>query len=107
MQAVRRSLLEMILEPYLGNDTSLYQWRSMAFLQKILTDRPAKWLPQWYKNYEELLVGGCGSGGCESWRSKRRVSGQRIGAWKQFNSLQMLHPMGQDRSFEIAFQYAG
>src|ERR1700759_5392181 len=41
----RREALKLLLEPYLGDDTNLYRWRSMTFLQKTLTDRPPKWLP--------------------------------------------------------------
>jgi len=37
--------LDILLEPSLGKESNLYQWRGTAFLQKILTDRPAKWLP--------------------------------------------------------------
>src|ERR1700730_265649 len=65
----------------------------MPFLQKILTDRPAKWLPPAYKNYDELLAAAAdravdqlskqsGSQRTEDW------------AWKRFNSLNMLHPLG-------------
>lgn len=99
---VRRSLLEMILEPYLGNDTSLYQWRSMAFLQKILTDRPAKWLPAGYKSYEELLAGAADRAVgklAEQTKSERPADW----SWKKFNPLQMLHPIGQDGVLKFLF----
>src|SRR6202008_117394 len=36
--ALRRAALVLILEPYLKDETNLYQWRSTTFLQKILTD---------------------------------------------------------------------
>jgi penicillin amidase len=94
LQAVRRTALAILLEPYLGQDTRLYTWRSMAFLQKTLTDRPAKWLPSTYKNYDELLAAAAdravermakdsGSERVEDWQ------------WKKFNSLEMLHPAGR------------
>src|SRR5258707_2809554 len=54
--AVRRAALALILEPYLAEQTNLYQWRSTTFLQKILTERPGKWLPPAYKSYDDLLV---------------------------------------------------
>ncbi len=95
LQAARRSALELILEPYLGKDTALYQWRNNAFLQKILTDRPAKWLPSSYKTYDELLDAAAdravaklteqsGSPRVEDW------------PWKRFNSLEMHHPLGRE-----------
>jgi len=94
LQAVRRSLLEMILEPYLGNDTDLYDWRSMAFLQRILTERPAKWLPSGYKNYDELLSGAADRA-VSKLAAQTKSQRPKDWPWKRFNSLQMLHPMGQ------------
>jgi len=94
LQALRRSLLEMILEPYLGNDTDLYGWRSMAFLQKVLTERPAKWLPASYKNYEELLTAAADRA-VSKLAAQTKSQRAKDWPWKRFNSLQMLHPMGQ------------
>ena len=102
LQGVRRSLLQMILEPYLGNDTDLYEWRSMTFLQKVLTERPAKWLPPVYKNYDELL-----SAAADRTVSKlaAQTKSQRPKdwPWKRFNSLQMLHPMGKTGILKLLF----
>jgi penicillin G amidase len=102
LQAVRRSLLQMILEPYLGDDTDMYEWRSMAFLQRVLTERPAKWLPPVYKNYDELL-----SAAADRTVSKlaAQTKSQRPKdwPWKRFNSLQMLHPMGKTGILKLLF----
>src|SRR3989442_15993020 len=60
LEAARREAIAMLLEPYLGKDTSVYSWRSMTFLQKILLGRPSNWLPPAYKSYdrsEERRVG--------------------------------------------------
>jgi penicillin G amidase len=95
LEAVRRTALMMILEPYLGAQSSLYQWRSTTFLQKILTDRPEKWLPTGFKSYDALLVAAAdravaklteesGSSRIEDWR------------WKRFNALEMTHPIGRE-----------
>jgi penicillin G amidase len=102
LQALRRSLLQMILEPYLGNDTDLYNWRSMAFLQRVLTERPAKWLPSIYKNYDELLSAAADravSKLAEQTKSQRT----KDWPWKRFNSLQMLHPMGRTGILKLIF----
>jgi penicillin amidase len=91
----RRAALELILEPYLGKDTNLYEWRSTAFLQKVFTDRPAKWLPQAYKNYDELLAATADravSMLAEQTKSERIEDWQ----WKALNSLDMLHPIGRE-----------
>ena len=92
--AVRNSALRLILEPILGEDTALYQWRSTTFLQKTLTDRPSKWLPAAYKNYDELLVAAAD----DAVKKLAQNSGsERVDdwAWKKFNSLDMFHPLGR------------
>ena len=94
LHMVRRSLLEIILEPYLGKDTNLYQWRSMTFLQKILTNHPAKWLPPAYKSYEELLAAGADRA-VEKLAEQSKSADPDQWAWRKFNSLHMIHPIGQ------------
>jgi penicillin amidase len=91
----RRAALELILDPYLGKDTNVYEWRSTAFLQKVLTDRPAKWLPPAYKTYDELLAAIADravSMLAEQTKSERVNDWQ----WKELNSLDMLHPIGRE-----------
>jgi penicillin G amidase len=91
----RRAALELILDPYLGKDTNLYSWRSTVFLQKVLTDRPAKWLPPAYKNYDELLATTADRAVAmlaEQTKSERVDDWQ----WKELNSLDMLHPIGRE-----------
>jgi penicillin G amidase len=94
LEATRHSALVLLLEPYLGKDTSLYQWRSTSFLQEILTDRPAKWLPLAYKTYDELL---CAAADRAVTRLAARSKSERIEdwPWKRFDSLEMLHPIGR------------
>lgn len=95
LQSVRRGALDILLEPYLGKDTALYQWRSMNFLQTVLTDRPAKWLPSGYKNYDEVLAAAADRaiGMLEQESHSSRVQDW---AWKRFDSLDMLHPLGRE-----------
>jgi len=91
----RRAALDLLLEPYLGKDTNLYSWRSTAFLQKVLTDRPPNWLPPAYKNYDELLAATADravSMLTEQTKSQRVEDWQ----WKELNSLDMLHPIGRE-----------
>lgn len=94
LEGVRHSALRMILEPVLGNDSDLYQWRRTAFLQRVLTDRPPTWLPSAFKSYDELLVAAAddsvkhlekdsGSARIENWQ------------WKRFDALEVLHPLGR------------
>jgi penicillin G amidase len=91
----RRAALELILEPYLEKDTNLYSWRSTVFLQKVLTDRPPKWLPPAYKTYDELLAAAADRAVAmlaEQTKSERVDDWQ----WKELNSLDMLHPIGRE-----------
>jgi penicillin amidase len=95
LHAARRTALDLLLEPFLGKDTNLYQWRSITFLQKILTDRPAKWLPTAYKNYDELLVA---AADVAVTRLAEQSRSERVEdwAWKRVNSLDMFHPIGHE-----------
>ena len=66
----------------------------MAFLQRVLTERPAAWLPAAYKSYDELLVAAAD----ESVKSLEKNSGSaRVEdwPWKRFDSLEILHPIGR------------
>ena len=102
LYAARRSLLELILEPYLGRDTSLYEWRTMAFLQKVLTERPPKWLPPAYKTYEDLLAAAADRAVA---KLADQTKSQRVEdwAWKNFNSLHMRHPIGDSGLLKFIF----
>ena len=94
LHATRRAALDIILEPYLGVDTEMYEWRSMTFLQKVLTDRPAKWLPTVYKSYDALLAAAADRAVTKLAEESKSEHTQDW-AWKKFNSLQMLHPIGR------------
>lgn len=93
LHATRRAALDLLLEPILGADTASYQWRTTTFLQKMLTDRPSKWLPGAYKNYDELIATAADravSKLAEQSKSERPEDW----AWQKFNSLDMFHPLG-------------
>jgi penicillin amidase len=95
LEGTRRAALKLILQPVLGDDAGLYQWRSMAFLQRMLTDRPANWLPAGYKNYDELLIAAAD----ESVKTLEATTGSaRVEdwSWKKFDSLEILHPIGRE-----------
>jgi penicillin G amidase len=96
LAAVRRSALEILLEPYLGQETGLYQWwRTTSFLRKILTDRPAIWLPAGFRNYDDLLLAAADRGVAKlesDWKSGRIEDWN----WGRVNSLEMLHALGRE-----------
>jgi penicillin amidase len=106
LEGTRRAALKLILHPVLGDETQFYEWRSAAFLQRMLIERPAGWLPATYKNYDELLVAAAdesvklleidsGSARIEDWE------------WKKFDSLDMLHPLGRQGWLKKLFSITG
>lgn len=103
---VRLAALKLILAPVLGEEASLYQWRSMTFLQTTLTDRPSKWLPSPCKNYDQLLVAAADDAVkrlAEDSRSERVEDW----AWKNFDSLDMFHPLGHQGLLKAFLSIAG
>ena len=78
LHATRFTAIALLLEPFLGKDVTLYQWRSMTFLQRILTDRPAKWLPPSYKTTTNCLSTQR-TAPCQTWRGKAKASALKIG----------------------------
>jgi penicillin amidase len=94
LHASRRAALEIILEPYLGVDADLYEWRSTAFLQKVLTERPPKWLPSEFQTYDALLAAAADRA-VKKLAEESRSQNAGNWNWRRFNSLQMLHPMGR------------
>jgi penicillin amidase len=66
----------------------------MTFLQRIFTERPDKWLPPEYKNYDALLVAAADRAVA---KMAHETGSPRIAdwQWKRFNSLDMLHPLGR------------
>jgi len=95
LQAARRAAIDILLEPSLGKETNLYQWRSTTFLQKILTDRPAKWLPSAYKNYDELLAAAADTA-VTKLAEQSKSNRAEDWSWNRFNSLDMFHPLGRE-----------
>jgi len=98
--------LHLILEPQLGKDTDEYRWRSVAFLQRVLTERPARWLPKDYKNYDELLSAAADQ--AVQWlEEKTKDADPDDWAWKRFSYLDMLHPIGREGILKKLLSIAG
>jgi penicillin amidase len=106
LEETRRAAIEIVLEPYLGTETGLYSWRKTAFLQRILTDRPAKWLPVGYKTYDELLVAAADRAVAVlgEMSNKSRVDDW---AWKRFDALDMVHPLGRTGPLKTLLSITG
>lgn len=86
--------LHLILKPHLGDDTDLYQWRRITFLQRILTERPARWLPSDYQTYDQLLSAAADQA-VQRLQERTADSDPDDWQWKRFNSLEMFHALGR------------
>jgi penicillin G amidase len=95
LEGTRRAAMRLLLQPYLGSETSLYQWRSTAFLQRALTDRPANWLPAQFNSYDEVLAAAADESVA---KMAELTKSERVEdwAWKNFDALEMLHPIGRE-----------
>ena len=87
--------LHLILEPHLGQAEEQYKWRKIAFLQRVLTERPARWLPTDYKNYDELLSAAADLA-VKRLEEQTKDTDPDDWAWKRFNYLDMLHVLGRE-----------
>jgi len=95
LNETRRQALELILRAKLGDDFRLYDWRKMAFLQRILTERPSRWLPAEFKTYDELLVASADRA-VKNLEEVTKDANAEDWPWKRFNYLDMLHPIGRE-----------
>ena len=95
LQSTMYRALNLILEAQLGNDAEKYDWRKLSFLQRTLQERPARWLPSPYKNYDELLTAAADQA-VERLEQKTKDANPEDWDWKRFNYLDMLHPLGRE-----------
>ena len=95
LDAAMSQTLLLILQPQLGDDTELYQWRKVAFLQRVLTERPARWLPADYQSYDQLLSDASDQA-VKKLQEKTGDKDPDDWPWKRFNYLDMLHPIGRE-----------
>jgi penicillin G amidase len=57
VDAGKRALWPMVLEPKLGSDWVLYDWQSKNFVQEEMVDKASPaWLPQKYKSWDDLMA---------------------------------------------------
>ena len=87
--------LDLILQPHLGENTKVYSWRKLAFLQRVLTERPARWLPPEYKTYDDLLSA-AGDRAVKRLEKETGSADPDDWPWKRFNALDMMHPIGRE-----------
>ena len=94
VEVTRDVFVRNLLEPYLSTQTDLYQWRGSVRVDRILRERPPKWLPPDYHSYDQLLIA---SGDQATALLEASTHSKEISAWQigKINRLTMNHPLGQ------------
>jgi len=96
LEFTRRALLYNLLHKRLGANVDKYAWmRAGVFLENVLRDRPARWLPPGFHNYDELLVSSADLAVKQMARQSHSNDFQQW-EWGAFNQLRMYHPLGRD-----------
>ena len=98
LEFTRRTLLYNLLRAHLGeNVDSYYEWmRGGVFLEWVLSERPARWLPAAFHNYDDLLISSA-EVAVHHIADAAGVDVSERWQWGAFNQLRMNHPLGRDR----------
>jgi penicillin amidase len=88
----RAALQQMILEPRLGKDASLYRWEESNFaVEEIVMHAKINWLPAGYKNWDALLTAAVRKG-MDDGKAPGDVSAWHYGNW---HVVDLEHPLAQ------------
>ncbi|MFQ5663013.1 MAG: penicillin acylase family protein [Terriglobia bacterium] len=91
----RTRLLEELLRPHLGDAWRSYSWlMAPVFLEKVLWERPARWLPENYPSYDALLLAGLDRALEQLQRETRVASVARL-RWGEQMRVRFRHPVGR------------
>lgn len=91
----RLHVTEALLRPHLGDDWQSYNWfMAPVFLENVLRERPPRWLPAQYKNYDELLVAALDATVAELQRETRAPVLARL-RWGDQQRVHFIHPFGE------------
>lgn len=106
VEYTRRAIFVRLLQPYLGDEVTKYElweplsvygdvwWRDKVFLENVLRERPAAWLPSGFANYDELLMVSAD----DAVAALQRQTGQATESawnWGRLHPLDMVHPLGR------------
>jgi penicillin amidase len=102
----RHVLMGMLLAPYIGERMNEYElwepdadydevwWRDKIFLENVIRERPAAWLPKGIADYDSLLIAAADAAVERLARTSR--DGDPLHAnWGQLHHLEIYHPLGQ------------
>jgi penicillin G amidase len=114
VECTRHALFHNLLAPYLDDETSKYElwepqsvyndvwWRDKIFLENILRERPAAWLPKGVVNYDVLLISSANDA-VEEIAREMRTSDVTQWKWGRLHPLSMLHPIGRTGTLHSLF----
>lgn len=114
VECTRHALFHNLLAPYLGDETAKYElwepqsvyndvwWRDKIFLENILNERPAAWLPKGVVNYDLLLISSANDA-VEGLARETRTSDVMQWKWGRLHPLNMLHPIGRSGTLHSIF----
>jgi penicillin amidase len=95
LEFTRRALLWHLLRPRVGAAAGLYQWqRSSVFLENVLREHPARWLPPEFRSYDELLMTSADLAVQQMELESHRAE-PSAWEWGTFSQLRIFHPLGQ------------
>src|SRR5277367_755446 len=106
VEYTRRALFVHLLQAYLGDEVTKYElweprsvygdvwWRDKVFLENVLRERPAAWLPGGFANYDELLMASAD----DAVTALQKQTGHATESgwnWGRLHPLDMVHPLGR------------
>ena len=106
VEYTRRAIFVRLLQAYLGDEVTKYElweprsvygdvwWRDKVFLENVLRERPAAWLPGGFANYDELLMASAD----DAVAALQKQTGQATESgwnWGRLHPLDMVHPLGR------------
>ncbi|MGH9804201.1 MAG: penicillin acylase family protein [Candidatus Acidiferrales bacterium] len=91
---VRSQLMEALLRPHLGDDWRQYSWfNASVFLENVLSERPARWLPAGVESYEALLMAALDRA-LDQLRRETRLAAVSSLRWGEQWRVRFVHPVG-------------
>ncbi len=107
VEYTRHALFHNLLAPYLDDEiskkyelwepVSVYNdvwWRDKVFLENILRERPANWLPSGFSSYDDLLSASADQAVADLEKHTGRTASASWD-WGRLHPLDMAHPLGR------------
>ena len=92
---VRSQLMEALLRPHLGDDWRQYSWfNAPLFLENVLVERPARWLPEGVESYDALLIAALDRA-LNQLRRETRIANLQGMRWGDQWVVRFAHPVGE------------